>query len=459
MFNTLLVQHTKSSKNHIEDRGLNLRQSYLLYPGEAPEVDYKAAAPFVSRGDKFSLSLIKHILGMANAGGGFIVLGYPEDSASKRPEPGMVADEILKTYDISTIAASVESYTFGTGKVDIIVHKDRHPRTDQLYPIIEVRGLKTRPFFCKSSAMGVLEENALYIRISGARTVKVASPDEWDQLIDICVSRRQDETLKRFTDLMAEFGLKTSATSSDLKKEVSLVDLDWIESVRADAMKEAEERNYKFEGMELIHLLNIEKTWSNASLFQAMESSMIRNTGWPIGLVNYAPNLKPEPFKDGIRCVIKSNFKDSFDYWYLDKGGNFYFFRVFQEISREETDRQFWFDSNIWRITEALEHIIALYRALEVDPTNKIYIELNFIGIQERVIHASPGSARHLFPRKSGRAEKFIWNKTISLDGLTATLEQDVIAISNGLFGMFDFLEIKPEIIQEIITQYRGSKT
>ena len=50
------------------------RQRLLTAPGERREVDYKSSMPF-GNDDEFSLKLMKHIQGFANADGGWIVIG------------------------------------------------------------------------------------------------------------------------------------------------------------------------------------------------------------------------------------------------------------------------------------------------------------------------------------------------------------------------------------------------
>ncbi len=45
------------------------RQRLLTHPGERQDVDYKSSVTF-GTDDSFSLKLIRHIQGMANAGGG-----------------------------------------------------------------------------------------------------------------------------------------------------------------------------------------------------------------------------------------------------------------------------------------------------------------------------------------------------------------------------------------------------
>lgn len=448
-------------ENLAEDRGLTLRRSFLVHPGEAPEVDYKAGMEFIS-GDDFSLKLVKHILGMANAGGGYLVIGYPENT-SKHPEAGAMTEQILASYDVSNIALSVEKYKAGTEKIDIKVHKDKNPVNGQIYPIIEIGSFKSRPFFCKSSAGGILEQNALYIRVAGARTIIVATPDEWDQLIDISVTKRQDEMLRRFAGLMHEMGF-SSGNQTLQDEESQKKTKEWIDGARADAKAQAEAAGFKFEGFEIIHSVNTDKNWNIKELFEAMRSSALKNTGWPIGYVFQVEPYKPKPYNKGLRAII-ADHRQSFDYWVLNENGDFYFFRTFQEDSFKHSEeegpkREVWFDTQIWRISESFEHALALYRALGVDTTSKITIAINFLGINERTLRASHGTGRFLIPRTSATGTTpYEWEKNMSLDALSVNLDQNIIEVSNGLFVMFDFQEIRPDVIQGVIDEYRNSRT
>ena len=63
------------------------RQRLLTAPGEHRDVDYKASVKF-GNNDRFSLNLIRHIQGMANTGGGWIVIGLTQtDENSFIPDP------------------------------------------------------------------------------------------------------------------------------------------------------------------------------------------------------------------------------------------------------------------------------------------------------------------------------------------------------------------------------------
>ena len=82
------------------------RQALLTSPGERPEVEYKSAVPFDDN-TEFGLKLIKHILGMANAGGGWIVVGYEDDNL--QPDASH-SKEIAATYDTTRLSDTANRY-------------------------------------------------------------------------------------------------------------------------------------------------------------------------------------------------------------------------------------------------------------------------------------------------------------------------------------------------------------
>ena len=461
-----------TSQNTAEDKGQKIRQGFLKYPAETAEVDYKDAVKFVS-GESFALKIVKHILGMANSGGGYIVIGYPEGN-TKHPEAGVVSQDVLASYDISSLASCVEGYKAGTEKIDIYVHKEKHADTGVIYPIIEVRGFKNRPFFCKSTAGGILEKDALYIRIAGARTIKVATPDEWEKLMDLCISRRQDEMIKRFGALMRDIGLTNLSEVNSEDKSKKKIER-WRDEVRKDAKAIAEARGFKFEGWEITHSFSdyTRKTWDVKALLNAMTTATLRNTGWPIGHVFHVSEYKPEMYKKGLRATVAPKdknplFRESFDYWFIDTDGSFYYFRAFEEDSEGADSgrvsfpplpkRQVWFDTQIWRISECLEHTLSLCKALGIDSMQKISVRLSYLGTKDRTLLTSPGTSRHLYPHKT-TTDSFEWEETISLDSLGLTMDQSIKKIGNKFFMIFDFMELSEAVIQSVIDEYRKSRT
>ena len=76
-----------------------LRQ-LVKYPKETAQAEYKRAVLFKER-DDFSAKLVRHILGHANAGGGYLIIGFDEDNKN-RLIPEQVTYDICASYEVTT---------------------------------------------------------------------------------------------------------------------------------------------------------------------------------------------------------------------------------------------------------------------------------------------------------------------------------------------------------------------
>ena len=184
-------------------------QRYLLAllqtPVESDKTDYKAAVTF-REGEDFSLKLVKHILGFANSGGGHIIVGYKEEAldGTLKVDPSLT-DDVIGSYEVTRLSSYVNSILGSQDRIDLTISKIDHEH--KKFPIIYVSPFKKRPYFCKkdislSNGTNVLEEGAIYIRVPGAQTVKVAGAGDWDRLITQCVESDYETFLKRAREVL-----------------------------------------------------------------------------------------------------------------------------------------------------------------------------------------------------------------------------------------------------------------
>jgi len=442
---------------NMDDRKKKLKilTEILKYPGESSIVDYKAAIPF-KEGDEFSHKLVKHILGMANAGGGYIVIGFKEDvSRIPRPDPSL-STEIVRSYEITRISQFVNKFTKGDEKVKLHIHKI--PYQGKTYPIIEIEGFKEYPLFCgRSTNDGILKEGALYFRDSSARTVKVAGSSELKQLIDVCIRRRQSDLINQLRALFEKLGFVERFEGERREKE-SIV-AKWIDEKREKIVELIDSTfgsEYQVGFWEIAHWLpDLDQHWDQRTLLEVAEKAQLRATGWPIGVVLYSDKHKPKPLEDGIEAtIISKQFWKGIDYWYFNSNGAYYFARTFDEDFSKEK-RVLWFDVQIWRIAEALLHCIQLYNHLGIHQAENIVVQIHWHRINERILRPSPSSMRILH-RRECKAKEVSWEKKITLGEFSVKWEDLCIEATNKLFLMFDFFVPEEKIAREIIEEFRN---
>lgn len=182
------------------------RQRLLLSPGERQAAEYKASIPFDGQSE-FSLKLARNIQGMANADGGWFVIGYSEDTSGLLvPDPAH-SDAVCQSYDPTDLAKQLNSFVHRGQQLHVTVYFEQHPNNGRRYPVISVQGFDRSPYVCRSSRNAsdtgalVLEQGAVYLRRPGAETSKVSTPEDWEDLITSGVRKRRDEFLVEFREL------------------------------------------------------------------------------------------------------------------------------------------------------------------------------------------------------------------------------------------------------------------
>ncbi|MCH8206755.1 MAG: hypothetical protein IH956_07095 [Chloroflexi bacterium] len=208
----------------------------LASPGERQEIDYKAAMPF-KQGTDFSLSLVRHVQGMANTGGGWLVIGFMETDEGLVPDTAH-SDTITSSYEPTDFSQYINKFVARGQHIDLSIYTEENPETKQTHPIIAVEGFQRGPYICRSDVKAcdtketVLEAGAVYVRRTSASTSKVSDPSDWDELIQRCVAARRDEFLSEFRNLL---DLMTSG--SPLEQTEAVDDLrDWTIEMRTSAL-------------------------------------------------------------------------------------------------------------------------------------------------------------------------------------------------------------------------------
>lgn len=219
---------------HEQPEEARFRRALLMSPGERQDVDYKASVAFAAD-DEFALKLIKHIQGMANNGGGWIVIGY--DDKTNAPD-GNHSGDVAASYDPTTLSGAVNSTVERGQQIRLTVHQETHPDSGLPHPIIQVRGFERVPFVCRTSKQAVdtgasvLQQGKVYIRRPGAATSEVSTSHDWEELIERCLQQRRDELLTQFQDLFQRMTSSERAAPSRTAAEGFEA---WVDQVRRRA--------------------------------------------------------------------------------------------------------------------------------------------------------------------------------------------------------------------------------
>ena len=220
--------------NHEPSEASDFRRRLLGSPGERQDVEYKRSVS-LGEDDEFTLKLVRHIQGMANAGGGWLIIGFDETAEGLVPDPSHSAS-VSGSYDPTRLSQMVNSYLARGQRILLTAYQESHPETGEQHPMVSVSGFERTPFVCRSTkdasdtGQTILEQGAVYLRRPGAETSKVGKPEDWDDLISRAVQQRRDEFLAEFRALFERMGAPGQVAEPDAEQLRG-----WMESNRGRA--------------------------------------------------------------------------------------------------------------------------------------------------------------------------------------------------------------------------------
>lgn len=234
------------------------------------------------------------------------------------------------------------------------------------------------------------------------------------------------------------------------------VDDEWLGNNRSAAEKGLD--SAKLPGFwETVAAIAPQGDWSQQELRRAVNASTIDTFGWPIGLSFSEVNERPRPTAGGIVTEITAGplGKDplpSYDYWNVQKNGDFYYLRGFFEDSRGHTDKLF-FNTRIVQVTEMLLFLARLYGSqLQVTEATTISIAITLGGLKERLLEAIGG--RWVIRRQQCHEHSIETKIVTTIGSLESHLSEHVKELLAPVFMLFDFAEFGNATYTDIVDRF-----
>ena len=419
------------------------RQSLLTSPGERQDVEYKASISFAANSE-FDLKLVKHILGMANIGGGWIVIGH--EDGTLQPDPNH-SDDVTDTYDTTLLSAAVNKVIEHGQTVRLVVHKELNPRTRLTYPVIRVQGFERTPFICRSTKPDnkkpVLQEGKVYIRRPGAETTEIQTSEDWDELLKRCVSQRRGEFLSEFADMARRMIAGDATPTPDAKAALE----NWMDRRKAASsmLQSLPDGNGYIEFAQmLVRPDGVE--WRLVDLRRAAESARLPYVGWRDGLVVTQEGIE---FNGELPAWVPGSYLPK--HWHIGKDGKFYASMLFSEDGSSNPTRVLYVDEAINRITGMVRKGTALYEALQIRPTDPYLLCVRHSGLADR--SSSNLSDLYLHESHVARVEFHNLDQEVTLDSVKGGEIELISKIANSLFELFGFLNFSDNLIDRTVQQ------
>ncbi|GAI57847.1 unnamed protein product, partial [marine sediment metagenome] len=202
---------------------LNQLQQLVTYPQESLEVEIKSWMDLTD--NEVKAKLAKHLIALANHGGGYIIFGLKENNGFWVPDESNRPTN-FNSYDQDTVNSIVQKYSEPV--FHCTVYYPQRLDNNKEYPVIAVPGGHKVPIKAKRSGPNnnFIQENSYYIRRIGPSSDIAQSAQEWDTLIQKVIRNSRDELLSAIRDIMN--GPIINTTSSDIEKKTELE--NWIKN-------------------------------------------------------------------------------------------------------------------------------------------------------------------------------------------------------------------------------------
>ncbi|MBF0104552.1 MAG: hypothetical protein HQM16_04410 [Deltaproteobacteria bacterium] len=213
--------------------------------------------------------------------------------------------------------------------------------------------------------------------------------------------------------------------------------------------KEMIEKGY----MEFVSIVqDSDLSFNPKELLEIAEKSQIHTFGWPIGVVLHTNEYMPRPYKEGIKCIIKSEtMGGSYDYWDLKKNGDFYLLQSFFEDSR--TENKIFLDVRISRITEAILHSALLYTLFGFHPDHVVNIRIKHNGLNGRILSiADP--MRIMFQKRTSFENAVETDIETKLSDIRTNIYDIVYRAISEMTLMFEYYEPPRNVVNDIAGQF-----
>lgn len=412
------------------------RQSLLTSPGERQDVDYKSSVPF-DPDSKFGLKLVKHIMAMANTGGGWIVIGH--EDGTLQPDPNHL-DKVTATYDTTTLTAAVKKVVERGQAVRLIVHKELNPRKGLIYPIIRVEESERTPLICRSTKPAsnpILQQGKVYVRRPGAETTEIQTPEDWDELNERYGKQRVNSS--------------NSTSSEDPKAALE----HWMDECKAaSSTLQSLPEGYGYREFAQIPARPSLGRWNLIDLKRAAESTALARY--------WLNNLKP--VKEGVEFQAPASAilppralrirTDGAFYVCIPLDEEGYGLSSISPSNRPPTERRMYVDTSIFKIIWMNSVGADLYEALGIAPNEPYFLCVRHNGILGRVSYINdPWHYGDPFLEDhESCADSHEWTQEVTLK----ENRRDLVArITKSLFELFNFLKVPDELITRAFNDWK----
>ena len=442
-------------------------QELIERPGESLSVELKRwIDPDTPEG---MAKIVKAALALRNHGGGYLVIGFDNDTLA--PDHENIPDKLKEKYHIDKIQGLVSKYASETFEVFL----EFPEKEGQEYPVIIVpSGVKT-PVATKcelDSGDGKgIKINTVYVRSLNANntpSTTQATGKDWSKITEVCFDNREAD-IGRF--LRRHLGGLTPEIIGEFAVAISKK-IETEPTVEDRLRKYLEESEQRFKTVATERGLNLPEhgAWEVALIFigevpphratrdflNLLDSSNPDYTGWPVWLdSSRAHDQKSRPYViDGIWESIIADV-ETIDFMRFDPRGKFYLRRALLEDTSKiqgvpEPMAVLDFGFPVSRCAEAVAVGISFAKAMGCDPeSTQLAYAFKWSKLKgRRLVSLNP--ARPIPPSGPAYEDEVLSFINVPLETPLSALGSYIDEIVQRLFERFDGFTLSTEVIEDL---------
>lgn len=406
-------------------------------------------------------ALAKEIIALANHGGGFLLIGFSEQSDgsfiphSDRPKN-------LDSWSQDSIHGIIGKYIDPAIQCRVVHHSKPG---SEAYPVIVVPGGHRVPVRAKAGSPDQrIIPHRIYIRRAGPSSEEPRTAEEWDRLLERCLQNRRSELLEAMRLIMSGVipgsGNSKQSRIADLREFSNQASTRWNDLI-APLSSNAPP---KFQNGYYDASFAIDGQFERPSLLELKNTILreVRNhSGWPPFLtISRAPYF-PKPIDGVVECWMGPDDDGTYDrpahhdFWRISPEGLFFTRRGYPEdggFKDRPPGTTFDISTATWRLGEALLQASYIAHALGGADAKIIY-HGRWTGLAGRRLVSNGNPNRSFWAKKTSAQDEFETTETVSLSAIPDALPEFVHGVLTPLYQIFDFYELPKRLVEEELSE------
>jgi hypothetical protein len=406
--------------------------------------------------------LAKALIAIANHGGGYLVLGFEENSSGQfAPDKNRPGD--LKGYSQDRVQDVISRCAEPAFQCEVI-HQERSDRKG-IFPVVVIPGGHRVPIKSKAGSPDgkTLIPHRVYMRRPGPKSEEPQNAAEWDALFERCLRTRKDELLDGIRDLLS--GQVPSVVPSEpsvadrLSKFTADAENRWSERVRNVPAGAGPRFPQGYYAAALA--LDGDFPLQNAAEFRnAFRGALQDHSGWPPFVYIDNKAYRPSLVDGAIEAWFGPDENGQYDkpsrsdFWRAAPEGLFYTRRGYNEDGHFrgiEPGTTFDITTPTWRIGEILLQTLYVATALGAANAN-LLVRLQWTGLADREL-VSIGNPNRFLSAASAVAHQsnYTAEKVVRVARIYDGLPEILFEILEPLYQLFDFWRLPKRLVEEEI--------